>query len=256
MSDIDDVWDDLSGLPADPPRKREICPSCRRPAVVCWCPYLPKTPLDIQCRLILLQHPAEEKRCLRTAPMLSLGLSPGKCLIFKGKKFPLNKHIGLEEILKSPDALLLYPSKDAVEIFRLPSVSERKSPYDLIVIDGTWPQAKAIFHATPLLHNIRQVKLVHGLISEYVIRSQPTDGCLSTLEAAAQALSHLEDRADVTDVLLRPMHALCNFQLDYGAVTHSSTEARVRNGTYPRQIGKRLSRLLAANSEIDDTSCT
>ncbi|XP_049791711.1 tRNA-uridine aminocarboxypropyltransferase 2 isoform X3 [Schistocerca nitens] len=166
------------------------------------------------------------------------------------------QHIGLEEILKSPDALLLYPSKDAVEIFRLPSVSERKSPYDLIVIDGTWPQAKAIFHATPLLHNIRQVKLVHGLISEYVIRSQPTDGCLSTLEAAAQALSHLEDRADVTDVLLRPMHALCNFQLDYGAVTHSSTEARVRNGTYPRQIGKRLSRLLAANSEIDDTSCT
>lgn len=60
----------------------------RRPVTVCWCVYLPASPLNTRCRVIILQHPAEKRRCLATVPMLSLGLAPGRCLIFQGKKFP------------------------------------------------------------------------------------------------------------------------------------------------------------------------
>jgi len=67
------------------------------------------------------------------------------------------RHEGLEEFLESPNSVLVYPSKTAVNIEELPPVSELSDPYNLILIDGTWPQAKAIYHRTPQLHKLRQV---------------------------------------------------------------------------------------------------
>lgn len=177
-------------------------------------------------------------------PMLALGLAPGRCLIFRGKKFPQTRHEGLEEFLESPNSVLVYPSENAVNIEELPPVSEMSDPYNLILIDGTWPQAKAIYHSTPLLHKLRQVKLVTGSTSEYVIRTQPTDGCLSTLETAAETLAVIERNSYIKSKLLQPLIALCDFQLHHGAVTHQSTEYRIKNDTYPKQIGKRLRKLL------------
>ncbi|XP_069694823.1 tRNA-uridine aminocarboxypropyltransferase 2 isoform X2 [Periplaneta americana] len=236
MADETSVWDDLSSLPADPPKMREICNTCRRPATVCWCAFLPASPLDTQCRVIILQHPAEQRRCLATVPMLALGLAPGKCLIFRGKRFPQVRHEGLEEILEAPNSILVYPSNNAVTLEELPPVSETTGPYNFILIDGTWPQAKAIYHSTPLLHKLRQIKLVTGNTSEYVIRTQPTDGCLSTLETVAEVLAVIERNSYIKSKLLQPMIALCDFQLDHGAVTHQSTEFRIKNDTYPKQI--------------------
>ncbi|XP_054287496.1 tRNA-uridine aminocarboxypropyltransferase 2 [Macrosteles quadrilineatus] len=234
------TWEDLVELPADPPSKREICDKCRRPSIVCWCSHLPDEPLNPNCRVILLQHPAEEKRCLRTAPMLSLGLSPGKCLIYKGKKFPQQRHEGLHDILVDPRSVLLYPSKAATTLGDL----QRERPTNLVIIDGTWPQAKTIYNNSPLLHSMTQAKLVVGTSSEYVIRSQPTDGCLSTLETAAEALAAVEGSDMYKHELTRPLRALCDYQLCHGAVTHQSKEFRIKNQTYPKLIGKRLSKLL------------
>ncbi|KAG8256463.1 DTW domain-containing protein 2 [Homalodisca vitripennis] len=238
---MDSTWEDFVGLPADPPSKRDICDKCKRPSNVCWCPYLPSEPLSPVSRVVLLQHPAEEKRCLRTAPILSLGLSPGRCLIYKGKKFPQQRHDGLLEILSDPHSVLLYPSRAATTLDDLLLTSK---PTNLVIIDGTWPQAKTIYNNSPILHSMKQVKLVLGVTSEYVIRSQPTDGCLSTLETAAEALALVERSAAYKAVLLQPLRALCDFQLTHGAVTHQSKEFRIKNETYPKLIGKRLEKLL------------
>ncbi|CAG4943486.1 unnamed protein product [Parnassius apollo] len=240
------AWEDLSNIPADPPIMRDLCRNCERPKVVCWCSALPPKRLNPESNIILLQHPAEEKRCLRTAPMLQLGLAENKCLIYKGKKFPLPKHDNLEDILKQPNTILLYPSKNAIDIRDL---NYDANFYNLILIDSTWPQAKAIYASSPMLHKIKQVKLVTSNTSSYIIRTQPTEGCLSTLETAAEALSQLENNSIYNEQLIQPLHMLCKYQLENGAVTHQSKEFLIRTRTYPKLIGKRLSKLLKSTNE-------
>ncbi|XP_043496779.1 tRNA-uridine aminocarboxypropyltransferase 2 isoform X1 [Polistes fuscatus] len=245
MTNEDTTWEELSKISADPPKARDKCVQCKRPVAVCWCPGLPKQRLCPESRIIILQHPAEVKRCLRTAPMLSLGLEDGKCLTFRGKKFPSPKHEGLTEILSDNNTILLYPSPGAVALNELDPVGTNgQKPYNLILLDGTWPQAKAIYHASPALYLLRAYKLIGVPVSEYVIRTQPTEGCLSTLETGAYALSILEGNQQLKNIMLGPLHYLCKFQLENGAVTHQSKEFLMKQKTYPKLISKRLAKQL------------
>ncbi|KAK6628848.1 hypothetical protein RUM43_002664 [Polyplax serrata] len=249
-----DTWKDLLDLPVEPPPKRETCQQCRRPITVCWCPALPKEPLKTKGCVVLLQHPAEDKRCLKTAPMLSLSLHPENCFVFRGKRFS-KKDEQLYKLLSNPRTLLLYPSPNAVDIQNIRKVGDDEEPYNIVLIDGTWPQAKAMFNNSPILHNLKQVKLVVGGNSEYIIRTQPTEGCLSTLETAARALSFLENNKELKDKLLQPLHVLCKYQLAHGAVVHHSKEYLIKNHIYPKRVGQRLNRILRqANSQRNEKS--
>lgn len=229
-SEMDDTFRSFAAFPSDPPTKRDLCKNCRRPLSVCWCHYLPQEPLDVRCTTVILQHPNEVKRCLRTAPMLLAALPSDKCFIVQGRKFSVNKSPFVERILSSANTLLLYPGDKAINISKIPSVDEHGEPYNLVLIDGTWAQARSIYHTNQSLQRLKQVKLCNTGISEYVIRTQPTDNCLSTVESAALALSELEKKAHIKEALLRPLKALCQFQLQHGAVEHQSKECLMQNG--------------------------
>lgn len=70
----------------------------------------------------------------------------------------LSGHTGLEELMCASNSVLLYPSAQAIDLANLPGLAKGGyDSYNLFLLDGTWPQAKAIYHSSPLLHSMKQV---------------------------------------------------------------------------------------------------
>ncbi|CAG5114672.1 unnamed protein product [Candidula unifasciata] len=212
----------------------------KRPVSVCWCPFLPHEPVQVRTTVYILQHPFEESRCLRTVPILQNSLAPGKCFVYKGKRFSAVRYPEFISALESPDTILLYPGADAVDISELPT----DKSYNIVLLDGTWAQAKGIYSQNPFLKSLKKVQINSSQRSKYVIRTQPRDSSLSTLETAAVAIATLEYRPEILEVLVHPLVALCDFQIRHGATEHQSREFRVENGLWtkplPRSVQKRL----------------
>ncbi|KAI1296755.1 tRNA-uridine aminocarboxypropyltransferase 2 [Halotydeus destructor] len=225
----------MAAVPAEPPNTRQLCDQCCRPKVVCWCHSLPQN-LKMKCKLFILQHPMEEKRCLRTARILELGCPPGHCDVIKGKRFSASRFPVLKDLLADKKTLLLFPSTNAVQLDDVPPNEE----YNVLLLDGTWSQARSMYFNSPELHDVQKVELNVGRPSCYVIRTQPNDNCLSTVETAALALAHLENQPSLYQELTKPLNTLCSFQLEYGAVHHFSKEYLIVNGMYDKPVTRKM----------------
>ncbi|XP_064083459.1 tRNA-uridine aminocarboxypropyltransferase 2-like [Macrobrachium nipponense] len=234
--------------------KRPLCNRCSRPVGVCWCSSLGCSRVQTSCRVVILQHPHEEKRCLRTAPILQAGLPQGAYVEAKGKRFSFTRFPHLEEILTNENSILMYPGEKALDLESLLPVGNDQPSYNIIIIDGTWQQAKSIYHNCRHLHSLRQVKLSGKYISEYVIRTQPTEDALSTVETAAIALATLENNWSIYDTLVQPLQLLCQYQMNHGAVPHQSKEHMIVSGRYKKPLGKRTYKKLRKCGAKQDES--
>ncbi|XP_031564527.1 DTW domain-containing protein 2-like, partial [Actinia tenebrosa] len=214
----------FAAFPIEDTEKRPTCKRCKRPTSVCLCSYLPQHLLNIQTTVHILQHPKEESRLLTTVPILEASLQPEKCIIYRENRFHEPDYPELYNVFSQPNSLLLYPGPQAADLKTLDL--KRYPEYNLIVLDGTWRQARNIFHCNPILNNIKQVVVEHHNVSEYVIRTQPTNQSLCTVEAVALALEILEDDIHIYKRLINPLKALCQFQLDHGALVHCSKEEK------------------------------
>ncbi|KAK2827738.1 hypothetical protein Q7C36_018664 [Tachysurus vachellii] len=228
---------DLSELPVEVSERRPTCLRCCRPEKVCLCPFLPAEPLDVSTCLYIVQHPAEESRVLRTVPLLAACLPPGKCKVLIGRRFSEERHAELAAVCRDTRTFVLYPGSDAENLEDM-DVDFTVTPHNIVIIDGTWSQAKDMFLRNALFHLPKQVQLNSAPFSQYVIRTQPTNMCLSTLECAAVTLSIMEKNQAIQEVLLKPLRALCSFQLQHGAQVHHSKEHLLKSGLYDKPLPK------------------
>ncbi|XP_045421930.1 tRNA-uridine aminocarboxypropyltransferase 2 isoform X1 [Lemur catta] len=234
----DGLWE----LPVEPAERRPECSRCSRPQKVCLCPFLPVHPLHISTHLYIIQHPAEENKVLRTVPLLGACLPQDKCKVKIGRRFSEERDPELSTVCRESGTLILYPGADAANLEEF-ILDSPVYPSTIIIIDGTWSQAKDIFYKNSLFRLPKQVQLKTNISSQYVIRMQPTNRCLSTLECAAVALSILEKNSYIQETLLRPLRALCSFQLQHGAQIRLSKEHLLKNGLYPKPMPKNKRKL-------------
>ena len=193
--------------------KRPTCSVCARPTTVCVCHAISKR-LTVATKVIVLQHPAEQNRQLRTVPLLKASLEDDKCLVLVGKRFK-----NLEEIT-SVSTALLFPGKDAVECSQVDPGTYRQ----LICLDGTWPQARRLYQKNPILHNLPKVMLTSARKSVYLIHTQPTVHHLSTLESVARAIQEMEKLDGLEEKMIAPLKEMVRTQFRFGACAHSTQE--------------------------------
>lgn len=179
---------------------RQRCPRCQRPCSHCLCAEIPF--LNSRTRVLILQHVSERHHALNTARLVALGLSQAQ--LMPGERFePLQwRHP------QRPSALL-FPGDDAQVI---QSYVEGQTPWQLIVLDGTWRKARKLLHCNPELAQLPRLTLPPGPISRYRLRKSPHPHALSTIEAIVNALNILET-PDRFDSLLRPFDRLIDDQI-------------------------------------------
>jgi DTW domain-containing protein YfiP len=142
---------------------------------------------------IVLMHEDEVLKPTNTGRLLA-DVFPST-LVFQWAR--LHPPEGLAGILADPQRLivLVFPSDQAcapVEAQHRAQLSNQR--LTLILLDGTWKQARKMFNRTPWLKNISAVA-VPIQSSQYALRKAAHDGCLSTAEAAIGVLDTLDPDA-------------------------------------------------------------
>ncbi|MDR3467018.1 MAG: DTW domain-containing protein [Xanthobacteraceae bacterium] len=205
--------------PAAAPDDSPECPRCGKPLALCVCGEV--APVSSRIKLVILQHPQEQDRLLGTARLTALHFTDA--VVKVGLSWPsLSKVLG-RPVDPSRWAVLYLGSVKlpvgaghgevvAVDRQGAPEPDQRgilKSIEGVILLDGTWSQAKALWWRNAWLLKCQRVVLAPARASLYgKLRREPRREGLSTLEAAALLISHLEGRADARLALEGSFQAL------------------------------------------------
>jgi DTW domain-containing protein len=188
------------------------CPRCLKPLPLCTCDSV--TPIENRLSLLILQHPQEQDRALGTARLLALHF-PG-AVVKIGLSWPsLSKALGrpVENparwailYLGSASAEALHSEKQVIALTRKGEVANQRAILEriegVIVLDGTWSQAKALWWRNAWMLKCQRVILNPAHPSRYGrLRREPRRDTLSTIEAAGLLIAALEKRPDIAAAL-------------------------------------------------------
>ncbi len=197
----------LRHSPDDLPTFRAACTRCLRPTTGCYCAHL--HPVPSRTRVVFLQHPRERRVAFGTARMAHLALPNSELHV--GVDF--DDHPRVRALAAAPygETVVLYPAPDAVEPEDLP----RDACRNLLVIDGTWIQARKMFARNALVRSLPRVGFAPYLPSRYRIRREPAPHCRATIEAVVEALERFEHDDTKFRPLLRAFDHMVEQQIHY-----------------------------------------
>ena len=189
------------------------CPHCQKPLPLCICDSI--KPIENKVSLLILQHPQEQDRALGTARLTALHFKNAVLKI--GLSWPsLSKALGRPVHDPSRWAVLYLGSakvaelgtdRDIVAFNRKGEIEENqrgilKDLEGIVLLDGTWSQAKALWWRNAWMLKCQRVILSPAHPSRYgKLRKEPRRDGLSTIEAAAMLLSGIEKRPDIAETL-------------------------------------------------------
>lgn len=203
-----------------------MCYRCFWPQALCWCPTL--RAMETRTRFVFLMHPKEFKQeKAATGRLTRLCLANSELHMGLG----FDGHDAVNALLADPGnhAVLLYPGRDAVNLSapaatpELAGLRATLATRRLVVflLDASWAGARKMLRLSPRLQALPRIMFTPGAPSRYVIKQQPQEGCLSTLEAVHELLTVLQrqglDDYPLPDQLLDVFARMQRFQMECAA---------------------------------------
>ena len=167
----------------------EKCLKCFRPIQTCYCKYI--HPVETRVKFVFLMHPREAyKQKTGTGRLASLSLKDSEIIV--DKSFDQNKRVKqlIEDSSYYP--MVLYPGDNAcfTETFNF---EQNCGDRELLVflLDATWIMARKMMYRSRCLQELPRLSFSRAYRSEFAIKTQPADYCLSTIESAYYLIQEL-----------------------------------------------------------------
>lgn len=211
---------------------RVTCYRCFWPKALCWCSSI--TPMATRTKFVFLMHPKEfkhEKAATGRLTHLCLANSEIHC----GVAF--DRDATVQALIADPAnfPVLLYPGREAMNLSHQQLQPAQLGGRRLVVflLDATWALGRKMLRLSPTLQRLPRVMFTPSAPSRYVIKQQPHEGCLSTLEAAHELLLALTaaglDDYPLPEQLLGLFQRMQDFQIRCAA---DPTRSGYRRSSY------------------------
>ena len=169
--------DSLTGL-----RRKARCAVCKVPHQDCLCHRLPRAAAET--KILVIQHRREQGSQSNTGPLAHKVLENSKLVVY-GERQPLDASVLTEP---GRDTFVLFPLPDAPTISPEVIAPAPGRNTTLVVLDGSWRQARRMSRRIPGIRSLPFVQLPAHLSPEWTLRKPRLPGQLSTAEAVAVAL--------------------------------------------------------------------
>ncbi len=184
--------------------------------------------METRTRFVFLMHPKEFKQeKAATGRLTRLCLANSE--LHMGMAF--DGHEAVNDLLADSrnHCVLLYPGREAVNLSAATATPELENlratlatkRLVVFLLDATWAGARKMLRLSPRLQALPRIMFTPSAPSRYVIKQQPQEGCLSTLEAVHELLTVLQRQAlddyPLPDQLLGVFARMQQFQLECAA---------------------------------------
>ena len=195
-------------------------------------------PFENRLFVLVLQHPQEKREALTTATTICAALRQSALVV--GLSWPnLARALGRPADARQWAVLYLGSARPAAvglerEIVVLDRAGVPTADQDamlrglegVVLLDGSWSEAKTLWWRNPWLLRLRRLVLNPPHPSRFGrVRREPRREALSTLEAAALLLKHLDGGAEVEAALLDRLDRLI-LEARTGRPAHARKAAR------------------------------
>ena len=175
--------------------------------------------------------------------MVNLGLSNSDLVCGR------NEELAIADLPIRSDAGLLFPGTGSLELGELLPADR---PGQLVVLDGTWHQAKTLLRDLPVLQSLPRYKIARSQPGQFRIRYEPTAFSLSTVEAVVEALQVLEPETDGLKRLLDCFDTMVESQLAHPQAEYLGLPFHLRhrsNLNLPYRLRGILQKVVVASGE-------